>query len=195
MPAPIVKCPHCMSDRIHRISGPDHAGPMDQCKDCGSTWPTKPGSLTKMQDRINNMPVPKSGWGKEAMNLSQEDGSDGPSLNHPAFAHAMHLIKLGNVDDGEWSFDAEDENELLVNGNWPDYAKWFLGVDDGENAEDEDAYSYPIGKAGKVYLNAIYAIEEQATQQELPTIADAAIRLKEAIQRKAAPAPKLLAGD
>jgi hypothetical protein len=53
-----AKCP-CGSSRIHRQAGPEHAGPMDMCMDCASTWPAKPGTITMGQHRVKNMPMRK----------------------------------------------------------------------------------------------------------------------------------------
>ena len=100
-------------------------------------------------------------------------------LNHGAGAHAQSLIESGKYDDSSpWSFDGADGDKLLGpdGDDWASYRKWFLGEDDGPSNE-KATYSYPFGKDGKVYGQALRAIRSRASQQGATDIFDEAGRL------------------
>lgn len=103
-------------------------------------------------------------------------------LNHGAAGHASSLISAGHYDDSTpWSFSAEDGDKLLgPNGDdWTNYRQWFLGEDDGPS-DQKATYSYPFGKDGKVYGQALRAIRSRASQQGATDLFDEAGRLLDA---------------
>jgi len=104
-------------------------------------------------------------------------------LNTKGKTKANTLINQGKMDrETSRSFSAADGNAIL--GDHPDYreyAKWFLGIDDGADKETKGAYKYPFGKDGKVYRSALIAIRQRSSQQEEMEIYDAAGALLEKI--------------
>ncbi len=58
------------------------------------------------------------------------------TLNEDAVAHARQLIKARQYvlqsDWGDVQPRADDENAFLESHSWDDYAKWHLGLTDGE---------------------------------------------------------------
>jgi signal peptide peptidase SppA len=91
----------------------------------------------------------------------------GIQLNPKARAHARQLITDGQVDrDSPWRIDADEENALLGDDDWAQYALWFLGLDESENSDTKAHYRYPVGKAGRVYRSALIAIRQRAGQQD-----------------------------
>jgi signal peptide peptidase SppA len=103
-------------------------------------------------------------------------------LNPVGKGHAKDLIKGGHVDrTSSWSMSAEDEDAILGNNNWSEYARWFLGLDDAENTQTKAHYKYPFGKGGKVYRSALIAIRQRASQQDASGVYDAAGELIELI--------------
>jgi hypothetical protein len=108
-------------------------------------------------------------------------------LNGAGEKHARSLISAGKVDrESSWSLSADEENALLGDNDWSAYSRWFLGVDAGENNETKAHYKYPFGKAGKVYRAALIAIRQRASQQDATGIYEAAGKLIEQIDGKAA---------
>ncbi len=106
-------------------------------------------------------------------------------LNPKGNANARQLIADGKVDrDSAWSMSADDENEILGNDDWIEYGKWFLGIDETQNAETKAHFRYPIGKSGKVYRSAIIAIRQRSGQQDDAGIFDAAGELINLIDGK-----------
>jgi uncharacterized protein len=107
------------------------------------------------------------------------------SLNNAGKSHAMALINSGKVDkDSSWSMSADDENKILGDNNWAEYAKWFMGVDKSANKETKAYYHYPFGKNGKVYRSALTAIRHRAGQQGADDIFKAAGSMLEKIDGK-----------
>lgn len=104
------------------------------------------------------------------------------TLNKSTVTNAKALIKDGKVDqDAPWSMDADDENKILGDNDWAEYAKWFLGIDQEATVETKERYKYPVGKDGKVYRSALIAIRQRAGQQKLTDIFDAAGELVDLI--------------
>jgi hypothetical protein len=94
-------------------------------------------------------------------------------LNRKGSVRLAALIDAGKFVDRPWSFSAKDSNEMLGDPPaWVDYAGWFLGIDSSADKETKAAYSYPYGKAGKVYLSALRAIASRAAQAGDGAIAD-----------------------
>lgn len=101
-------------------------------------------------------------------------------LNEEAYKYAKKLIEEGRIDTTSgWSFDTEDENELLENG-WEEYKLWFLGIDDKHGEQTKARYKFPYGKNGKVYRRALIAIKQRASQynyQDIYKAADALLAM------------------
>lgn len=109
-----------------------------------------------------------------------------PRLNHGASGNARSLIDAGKYDDtSSWSFSAEDGDKLLGPGgnDWAEYRKWHLGEDDGPS-DQKATYSYPYGKGGKVYGQALRAIRSRAAQNGATEIFDEAGTLLDLLNKK-----------
>ena len=104
-------------------------------------------------------------------------------LNDDALAHARSLVKAGKVvrdEPGDWRGDqpdADDENRLIDQRGWKDYADWHLGRDTDESAETKGRFSFPYGDFSKVHRCAVIAIESRAAQFDHDEIATAAKNL------------------
>lgn len=79
-------------------------------------------------------------------------------LNRKAYNHAVQLIEAGNVTDEAW------EKPLLedFDGDVEEYALYHLAVDPDADPDTTQAYGYPYGRDGKVYLAALRAIRSAA---------------------------------
>lgn len=106
-------------------------------------------------------------------------------LNRKGYNYARDLIQQGKVDlTSSWSFSTEDENKILGDGNWDEYAKWFLAVDDEYDSDTKARYKFPYGKNGKVYRRGVIAAKQRAAQQGYTEIENAADRLLQMIDEK-----------
>lgn len=76
-------------------------------------------------------------------------------LNRKAYNHAKTLINEGKISDGEW----EAPKLADFQGGIDEYSLYHLGVDTEADPENAEAYKYPYGKDGKVYLAALRAIK------------------------------------
>ena len=105
-------------------------------------------------------------------------------LNRKGYEHARKLIEQGKVDrDSSWSFSTEDEDKILGDNNWSEYAKWFLAVDDDYDADTKAHYKFPYGKNGKVYRRGVIAAKQRAAQHGYSEIEKAADRLLQLIDK------------
>jgi ATP-dependent Clp endopeptidase proteolytic subunit ClpP len=107
-------------------------------------------------------------------------------LNHGAEGHARGLIGSGDYDaDSQWSFEGADGDKLLgpQGDDWAEYRQWFLG-EDGGATDQKGTYSYPYGKGGKVYGQALRAIRSRASQQGATDVFDASGRLLDQLNAK-----------
>jgi len=117
--------------------------------------------------------------GRQLYNRGLFAGSPAPRLNHGAAAHARELIMTGKYDDtSPLSFDAADGDKLLgPDGNdWAAFRQFHLGESDGSSSE-KGTYSYPYGKDGKVFGQALRAIGTRASAAGATEIFDEAGRL------------------
>jgi ATP-dependent protease ClpP protease subunit len=109
-------------------------------------------------------------------------------LNQKCVTNAKKLISTGNYDaTSSWNMTPADEDKIL--GNPPDFKKyslWHLGIDAGVNQDTKGAYSYPLGKDGKVFKRALVAIEGYATKNNETEIHDAAANLIQLIDTQEA---------
>ena len=111
-------------------------------------------------------------------------------LNDEALAHARSLVKAGKVvrdEPGDWRGDqpdADDENQLIDQHGWKDYADWHLGRDTDETAETKGRFSFPYGDFTRVHRCAVIAIESRAAQFDHDEIATAAKNLLALIDKE-----------
>jgi len=106
-------------------------------------------------------------------------------VNSKGVSHAKSLIKAGKVDKtSEWSFDAEDGNKILGDGNWSEYANWFLAIDTEAKEETKERYKFPYGKNGKVYRRGVIAAKQRAAQHGYDNIAQIADELLQMIDKE-----------
>lgn len=96
---------------------------------------------------------------------------------------AMDKIAAGKVNKStdDWSFDDEDSNDLLGDGDWTGYANWFLGSDLSEDPETKAYHAYPTGKDGMIHRSALVDARSQAAQNNDTSVFDAAGRLLDKI--------------
>jgi hypothetical protein len=91
-------------------------------------------------------------------------------LNETAFEHAKGLIAAGKFvldERDDWSEhqpSAEQENRFLEEHGWPEYARWYLGIDDEEGEETKSRYKFPYGDFEKVHRCGLLAAESRAGQ-------------------------------
>jgi hypothetical protein len=92
------------------------------------------------------------------------------TLNEAAYEHARELVKDGRfVFDGrdDWSEhrpSAAQENEYIEEHGWVEYAKWYLGIDDGHREETKGHYAFPYGDFEAVHRCGLLAAESRAGQ-------------------------------
>ncbi len=105
-------------------------------------------------------------------------------VNSKGVSHAENLIKQGKVDkESSWSFSTEDENSILGDNNWDNYAKWFLAIDTEKNEDTKARYKFPYGKNGKVYRKGVIAAKQRAAQNGYENIVKAADKLLNLIDK------------
>jgi hypothetical protein len=106
-------------------------------------------------------------------------------VNEKGVNHAKKLIRQGKVDlESDWEFTVEDENKILKEGGWKEYALWFLAIDDEANEETKARYKFPYGKNGKVYRRAIIAAKQRAAQFDYKNIYEVADNLLQMIDER-----------
>lgn len=93
-------------------------------------------------------------------------------LNEPALRHARSLVREGKVvrdTRDDWSEAAptsQEENDLIEQKGWTEYAHWHLGIDRSENPETKKAYSFPFGDFDKVHRSGVISGESRAGQYD-----------------------------
>lgn len=108
-------------------------------------------------------------------------------LNETALRHARSLVRDGKVVRDErdaWSEhapSADDENAFIDDDGWTDYGKWYLGVDDDDDRDTKQRYSFPYGDFKKVHRCGVISLESRAGQYDHDDIRDAAKKLLELI--------------
>ena len=104
-------------------------------------------------------------------------------LHRKGYENAKSLIEAGKVNDGEWEKpNLEDFKDI------EEYALFHLGKDPEADPNTAEAYAYPYGRGGEVYIQALRAIRSAAAGARGATrneeIFDAAGRLLEMIDEK-----------
>ena len=108
-------------------------------------------------------------------------------LNRDALKRAEKLIADGKVvrdERDDWSEHAPstaDENAFIDEHGWTEYGKWHLGVDDDEDRDTKERYSFPYGDFRKVHRCAVISLESRAGQYDHDDIRDDSKKLLELI--------------
>ena len=108
-------------------------------------------------------------------------------LNETGLRHARSLARDGKVvrdERDDWSEhapSADDENEFIDEHGWTEYGKWHLGVDDDEDRDTKERYSFPYGDFSKVHRCAVISLESRAGQYDHDDIRDDSKELLELI--------------
>lgn len=112
-------------------------------------------------------------------------------LNRPAYEQARALIRDGKIvrdERDDWSEaapTADEENSLIEDKGWTEYAHWHLGIDKTEDAHTKKAYSFPYGDFRKVHRSGVIAGESRAGQYDHDEVEDALKTLLELIDESA----------
>ena len=111
-------------------------------------------------------------------------------LNRSALEHARSLVRDGKVvrdERDDWSEHApgtDDENAFIDERGWTDYGRWHLGVDEDDERDTKQRYSFPYGDFQKVHRCGVISLEGRAGQYDHDEIRDAAKRLLELIDKE-----------
>lgn len=112
------------------------------------------------------------------------------TLNKSSYAFAQDQVKKGNFvadqrdDWSEHQPSTRQENEFIEAHGWDEYANWHLGVDDEASEHTKARYTFPFGDFEKVHRCGLLAAEVRAGQRKYRDIEDAAIRLREMIDKQ-----------
>jgi hypothetical protein len=113
-------------------------------------------------------------------------------LNSTAFDHAKKLVNDDHFVSDErdaWSDDqpsTQEENEFIDQHGFEEYAKWHLGIDDGQPEDTKKRYKFPYGDFVDVHRCAVLTIESRAGQYKHFDIETAAAHLHGMIDAKKA---------
>lgn len=111
-------------------------------------------------------------------------------LNQAALKHARSLVRDGKVvrdERDDWSEhapNADDENSFIEEHGWTDYGRWHLGVDEDDDRDTKQRYSFPYGDFTKVHRCGVISLESRAGQYDHDAIRDAAKKLLELIDQE-----------
>ena len=112
------------------------------------------------------------------------------TLNKHSFAFAQELIKKGKAvldqrdDWSEHQPSTRQENEFIEAHGWDEYANWHLGVDDEASEHTKARYKFPFGDFEKVHRCGVLSAEVRAGQNKYGDIEDAAIRLRDLMDKR-----------
>ena len=104
-------------------------------------------------------------------------------LNERAYEHAQRLIADRRIVlDGrdEWSEhqpSTQDENRFIQKHGMDEYARWFLGINEDQPAENKARYRFPYGDFEAVHRCGVLAAESRAGQYKHLDIERAAAHL------------------
>jgi hypothetical protein len=104
-------------------------------------------------------------------------------LNRRAFINAKELIEQGKfvVDERDsWSGhkpSAEEENAYIKKYGFPEYGKWYLGIDTEENDDTKARYKFPYSDFEKVHRCGVLAAESRAGQYKYRDVEQAVAHL------------------
>src|SRR6201997_3303223 len=111
-------------------------------------------------------------------------------LNKRSYAFAEGKIKNGTVvrdqrdDWSEHQPSTKAENEFIEARGWDEYANWHLGVDDEASEHTKARYKFPYGDFERVHRCGLIAAEVRAARQKYLDIEDAAVRLREMMDKQ-----------
>jgi hypothetical protein len=112
------------------------------------------------------------------------------SLNKHSQEFAQDQIKQGHVvldqrdDWSEHQLSTKAENEFIEARGWDEYANWHLGVDDEASEHTKARYKFPYGDFERVHRCGLNAAEVRAARQKYLDIEDAAVRLREMMDKQ-----------
>ena len=112
------------------------------------------------------------------------------SLNKRSYEFAQDQIKQRHVvldqrdDWSEHQPSTKAENEFIEAHGWDEYANWHLGVDDEASEHAKARYTFPYGDFERVHRGGLIAAEVRAARQKYLDIEDAAIRLREMMDKQ-----------
>lgn len=102
--------------------------------------------------------------------------------------HAKELIDQGKYAlDTDWSEaepSTEEENQLLEDEGWDEYARWHLAYDPDKSKETKERYGFPYGDFKKVHRSALNAVQQRAGQNDYDDIEEAGDDLVKRIDKK-----------
>jgi hypothetical protein len=109
-------------------------------------------------------------------------------VNRRAVAHAKRLIDAGKFvvesDWGEVQPSADDENRYLESHEWPEFAKWHLGLTEGANDETKARYAFVVGDFERIHRSGIIASHYRAAEWRHKEVELAAHRLLQYLDKK-----------
>jgi hypothetical protein len=111
------------------------------------------------------------------------------TLNQRSYEFAQDKIKNGKVvldqrdDWSEHQPSTRQENEFIEAHGWDEYANWHLGLDDEASEHTKARYKFPYGDFAKVHRCAVLSAEVRAGQNKYRDIEDAAIRLRDMMDK------------
>jgi len=104
-------------------------------------------------------------------------------LNSRAYEHAQRLIEERKVvldERDDWSEhqpSAQEENRYIEEHGIDEYARWYLGLDEGQDKHDKGRYKFPYGDFENVHRCGVLAAESRAGQYKHLDIERAAAHL------------------
>jgi hypothetical protein len=104
-------------------------------------------------------------------------------LNERAYDHAKNLIANGKFvldDRDDWSEhqpSTRDENRFIEEHGMDEYARWHLGLNEDQPAENKGRYRFPYGDFEAVHRCAVLSAESRAGQYKHLDIERAAAHL------------------
>jgi hypothetical protein len=104
-------------------------------------------------------------------------------LNDRAYRHAQRLIKERRIvldERDDWSEhrpSSQDENRYIAEHGIAEYARWYLGLDEGQDEDNKGRYKFPYGDFEKVHRCGVLAAESRAGQYDHVDVARATAHL------------------
>jgi hypothetical protein len=110
-------------------------------------------------------------------------------LNQAAVERAKYLIKAGEFESFDSSWDEEKPNQTEIDyfigaHDMKEYGNWFLGKNDQFDSELPEHYEYPIGDLKEVQRCALVYSLSRAEEKKYREIAQAARELIEFIDNR-----------
>ena len=111
-------------------------------------------------------------------------------LSERSYAFAKDQISNGNVvldqrdDWSEHQPSTRQENEFIEAHGWDEYANWHLAIDDEASEHTKARYKFPYGDFTRVHRCGLLAVESRAGRVHDRDIEDAAIRLRDLMDKR-----------